>query len=75
LAVDWSCDPESGAVDLSWAERNGPEIETPSHRGFGTRLIERQLCYELGGTSKLEFAPGGLTVKLHVPRLQEKPIP
>lgn len=40
--------------------------------GDHARLIEQQLSYELGGASELEFAPGGLKVKLHVPRLEKK---
>lgn len=72
LTVAWTCDPESGAVDLNWEESGGPAVAVPERRGFGTRLIERQLSYELDGSSELDFAPAGLKVNLHVPRLQEK---
>jgi two-component sensor histidine kinase len=29
---------------LRWHERNGPPVAGPSHKGFGSRLIERNLA-------------------------------
>jgi two-component system CheB/CheR fusion protein len=70
LEVTWTSHPQGGAVDLVWIERGGPPVSPPTRRGFGTLLIERQLAYELDGTSELDFAPQGLVVKLHIPRLE-----
>ncbi|MER8440062.1 sensor histidine kinase [Mesorhizobium sp. M1312] len=43
LAVCWSVG-SSGAgqmLSLAWQERNGPPVQTPTRRGFGTALLER----------------------------------
>ncbi|MEO8777545.1 MAG: HWE histidine kinase domain-containing protein [Rhodanobacter sp.] len=69
VEVTWACDPHNGEVDLAWIESGGPPVAPPTRRGFGTLLIDRQLAYELDGTSDLDFAPEGLAVKFHIPRL------
>jgi len=45
---------------LTWTEAGGPPVAPPSRRGFGSRLIERGLARELGGTARIEFAPEGV---------------
>lgn len=70
VEVTWSSDPNDGKVALDWIERDGPPVSPPTRRGFGTLLIERQLAYELDGSSELDFAPKGLGVKLCMPRLE-----
>jgi PAS domain S-box-containing protein len=62
---------EKGSVDLRWAlegdvllidwkEKEGPPVSHPENRGFGSRLIERNLSADLGGTARLMFEPDGL---------------
>jgi PAS domain S-box-containing protein len=55
LALDWR---ESGvrALDLF-----------PSRSGFGRELIERGLPYDVGATTSLEFARGGVQAQIEVP--------
>ncbi len=43
-----------------WAEKDGPVVVKPSIRGFGTKLIERNLTSEIGGTVKMSFAKTGV---------------
>ena len=38
---------------LTWRERGGPPVIPPTHKGFGTRLIERGLTGQIGGTLAL----------------------
>ena len=54
---------------LTWLERDGPPVEPPSHRGFGTRLIERVFATELKAKVTMEFAPEGLVCRIdaHLP--------
>jgi PAS domain S-box-containing protein len=47
-----------------WRERAGPPVEAPSRRGFGSRLIERGLAADLGGTASLHFDPSGLRCEI-----------
>jgi two-component sensor histidine kinase len=49
-----------GHFRLVWTERGGPAVITPLRRGFGTRLIERSLAQDLGGPTRLSFAPDGV---------------
>lgn len=66
VAVAWSVASEQrrgGAVRrlrLTWREHGGPPVVPPARRGFGSRLIERGLARELGGTARIEFAPEGV---------------
>src|SRR5262249_54859982 len=50
----------SRRLRLRWAERGGPPVEPPRRKGFGSRLIERALAAEVGGTVRLEFSPEGV---------------
>jgi PAS domain S-box-containing protein len=49
---------------LEWRESAGPPVEAPSRRGFGSRLIERGLAADLGGTAALHFDPAGLRCEI-----------
>jgi two-component sensor histidine kinase len=41
-------------------EQGGPDVQAPRGRGFGSRLIERGLASDLGGTAELHFEADGL---------------
>lgn len=51
---------------LHWREAGGPTVRRPLRRGFGTRLIETSLNGELGGGSRIVFAPDGLDCRLEL---------
>lgn len=53
---------------LEWAEHRGPEVQPPSRRGFGRRLIERTIGKDLSGTLDMDFDPSGLRCRLEFPR-------
>lgn len=52
---------------LQWAETDGPAVEPPSRRGFGSRLIDEGIPYELDGEVSLVFPPGGVTCTIDIP--------
>ncbi|MBB5712091.1 PAS domain S-box-containing protein [Sphingomonas xinjiangensis] len=52
---------------FAWQEEGGPPVAAPAHKGFGTRLIERQLELEYGGKSKLRYDPSGVHCELCIP--------
>ena len=54
-------------LQLDWRETDGPAATAPQHRGFGLRLIERSLEYDLGGTAQLSFVSEGLHARLELP--------
>lgn len=55
------------ALRLSWRERGGPPVEPPARKGFGTRLIERGLTGQVGGTLALDYPPEGVTCVVEAP--------
>jgi PAS domain S-box-containing protein len=70
VRIGWSV--ENGLLNLVWKEQGGPEVTPPAGRGFGSRLIERGLGTDLGGTARLAFEPDGLrcTVKASLDAIQ-----
>jgi two-component sensor histidine kinase len=65
VSVTWSI--QSECLCLTWSETGGPRVASPSTRGFGTRLIERGLARELGGTVTLAFEPSGVVCSITAP--------
>jgi two-component sensor histidine kinase len=58
---------EGAQLELDWIERGGPPVSPPTHRGFGSRLIERSLTGQMRGKAELEFAPDGLRCRIVLP--------
>jgi len=72
LRVAWSLDhpssaSESIALNLLWRERDGPPVAAPPRRGFGSRLIEDGVSYQLGGHVELRFPSGGVECRFRLP--------
>jgi two-component sensor histidine kinase len=55
------------ALDLRWEERGGPPVRPPTRRGFGSRLLERGIARELGGTVAITYDPTGVVCAIEVP--------
>jgi PAS domain S-box-containing protein len=58
VAINWST--REGRLLLEWKEKGGPAVRAPSGRGFGSRLIERGLATDLGGTAQMHFDADGV---------------
>lgn len=69
VRLSWSIDrsAEPPLLRLEWIERNGPPVEPPRRRGFGTELLERTLTYELQAVTDLRFDRPGLTCRIAIP--------
>jgi PAS domain S-box-containing protein len=63
---------ETPRLAVCWQESGGPPVKPPERRGFGSRMIERALAYELGGTAELEFRPEGLVCRIDAPLPQTR---
>lgn len=59
--------PEGDQLILSWNEENGPPVSPPSKKGFGSRVLERGLALELGGTTHLDYRPEGVVCTISIP--------
>jgi PAS domain S-box-containing protein len=64
--LDWRLDGDSFA--MSWAERGGPPVQPPDHRGFGTTVVDAMARRALGGEVQLDYARSGLEWHLTCPR-------
>ena len=77
VRVEWGVDPSDGdsRLRLVWKEHGGPPVAKPTSRGFGTRMIERALAAELGGTARIDFLPEGIicTVEAPLPPMEAAP--
>ena len=69
VSVHWHKTSVGGRemIDLVWQESGGPPVQAPSQRGFGSRLLEKGLKHDLGGTVELSFEPGGLRYRVVFP--------
>ncbi|MEJ0058878.1 MAG: PAS domain-containing protein [Terricaulis sp.] len=66
LEISWTVDERApGAmVTLSWRERGGPKVPADPVSGFGSKLIQRLLATDLGGSFEARFASEGFEAEL-----------
>jgi two-component sensor histidine kinase len=68
VAVTWTVDGSApGTLHLEWREGGGPPVQPPSRKGFGSRLIERNLAHDLDGEAKIYYRDGGVVCTLTAP--------
>lgn len=62
VAVSWREEERNAGsvLCLDWIEAGGPPVREPRHRGYGLRLIETFVPYELGGKTSIHWAESGL---------------
>jgi two-component sensor histidine kinase/integral membrane sensor domain MASE1 len=71
VRIDWSTAREADGerLTLTWRETGGPAVKAPRRKGFGSRLLERGLPADLGGTVSLDYRKQGLVCTMSA-RLQ-----
>ena len=52
---------------IEWHELNGPPVHPPTHRGFGSLMVEQALADGIRGTAIIEFRPEGVTCSIEGP--------
>ena len=62
-------------MTLLWQEKDGPRVAPPRHKGFGSRLIERTVTQESGGSAHIDFQPDGLCCSIQLPLSSVEEIP
>lgn len=68
VQVEWRlAGHEAPRLDICWREAGGDPIPEPVRRGFGTRLIERNVRHDLHGTVNLSYPPEGFCAEISVP--------
>ena len=59
---------------LRWSEQNGPKVNAPASRGFGTGAVERMLRSQLKGDIRYDWRPEGLVCEITLPFAEVKPL-
>ncbi len=73
VMVDWAVANQTRPVlTLTWREIGGPPVAPPERRGFGSRLIERNVRHDLAGAVKLDYANDGFSAEFSVPLEKER---
>jgi len=68
LTIKWEVEGE--ILQMLWEERNGPLVEKPASRGFGTRSVIASIESQLGGQAQFDWRSEGLICRLSVPLMQ-----
>jgi PAS domain S-box-containing protein len=69
ILIEWKIEHthDGDRLLLHWQERDGPPVTPPTHRGFGSSVIERGLAHELQGITQLDYRPDGLVFTMNIP--------
>ena len=65
LSLIWGI--QEDVLQMVWEERNGPLVEKPASRGFGTRSVIASIESQLGGQAEFDWRSEGLICRLSVP--------
>lgn len=69
VSLHWTVEQADGEqrLHMVWSEQGGPVVTRPSRKGFGTRLIERGLAAELGGSVQISYPVSGVVCIIDTP--------
>ncbi len=71
VSISWRYSEGSGRLQFKWVERDGPAVELPTRKGFGSRLIERLLAAEISGQSSISYDPKGVVCEIEAVLAQD----
>ena len=66
IEITWKIEEDAQRLILTWSEKDGPAVQIPSRRGFGSRMIG-SLGQQLKGRVQLDYTPTGFIYGLDVP--------
>jgi two-component sensor histidine kinase len=67
--LDVSSTSDDGYIILIWMEQGGPPVTSlPERVGFGSKLVDRSISGQLGGSIDYNWSNGGLTATLRLNR-------
>ena len=65
LSLKWGI--QGDVLQMIWEEKDGPLVEKPASRGFGTRSVIASIESQLGGQAEFDWRSEGLICRLSVP--------
>lgn len=67
--LDVSCSSHDEEVVVVWTERGGPPVQSPTGQGgFGSKLINRAMSAQLGGSLSCDWSAEGVIVTVKMDR-------
>jgi two-component sensor histidine kinase len=63
VEIAWS-HAADGRLSLCWTESDGPNVRPPTHRGFGTRVMENIIRDQLRGEVRFDWRDQGLACEI-----------
>lgn len=77
VEVTWSLEQDGGKrkLHLEWRERDGPLVQTPQQRGFGSTLLERVLALQANAQVQVAYGKEGLTFAMKAPLIEQRLVP
>ena len=65
LTIKWEV--QADVLEMLWEERDGPAVQKPVSRGFGTKSVIASIELQLGGQAEFDWRSEGLICRLSVP--------
>jgi PAS domain S-box-containing protein len=62
VTIDWRL--EGGQFSIGWIEHDGPRVQPPKRRGFGSTIISAVAEASVGGEVELDYASTGVVWRL-----------
>jgi PAS domain S-box-containing protein len=66
VQVEWSRAPD-GRIAIRWTEKDGPPVEPPTRKGFGTRVMDRMIRGQLKGEMRFDWRAEGFACEIVLP--------
>ncbi len=69
VIIRWSVAKPNGSSQFTfhWQERDGPPTQPPTHRGFGSIVLEQVMAEYFEARSKIDFAASGVSYQVEGP--------
>jgi two-component sensor histidine kinase len=68
IGVSWQVSGDiEKSVELVWQEQGGPTVKAGASGGFGGRLIDHVIRYDLDGSTQINFDPSGVRCAIVFP--------
>jgi two-component sensor histidine kinase len=77
VQIRWSVGEREGArrLHLEWREFGGPPVNTPTHRGFGSTLLQRVLPMQCHAEVEVQYDREGLQFQMNAPLVEQRLVP